>query len=215
MDKKVLKTTEEIYQRIEEIYKNESGKKFITHLIRSFFPVDKATFIWDKKDDKPIFCCISGIELTSKGEAMQAMLDTTPEEFGAYLKQAFTINTETQEPGEVMVPQTIEHPVRKKLGEKILGIESAESDKYICKEVHQQLYNFYANNLLRGDGHMNWLGKRMVADRVIENLKSENNITPEEEKVIDKRINKPHKVTFGDLTVLQQLKEKLEKEEKK
>lgn len=212
MAAKVLTTPEEIYQKIEEIYKTESGKKFITHLIRSFFPMDKATYIWDKKDNKPIYCCISGIELTSKGEAFQAIQDTTPEEFAEFLKKAFVISTDEN---KVEESEPIVHPLRKRLGDKILGIESAESDKYICKEVHQQLYNFYANNLLHGDSHMNWLGKRMMADRVVTNLKAENKITPEEEKVVNKNINKPHKVTLGDLGVLQQLKEKLEKEEKK
>jgi len=46
-------------------------------------------------------------------------------------------------------------------------------------------------------------------------MKAENKITPEEEKALDKRINKPYKVTLGDMGVLQGLKEKLEKEEKK
>jgi len=209
MSKKILTTPEEIYQKIEEIYQTENGKKFISHLIKSFFPVDKALYIFDKKD-KPIFCCISGIELVSKGEVMQMTLETSPEEFSEYLKKSFVIATEDKEkPVEPIV-----HPVIKKLNGRIFGIESAESDKYICKEVHQQLYNFYANHLLSGDSHMSWLGKRMVANRVVESLKADNKITPEEEKAVNKNIDKPHKITLGDLGVLQQLKEKLEKEGK-
>ena len=146
MSKKVLITPEEIYQKIEEIYQAENGKKFISHLIKSFFPTDKALYIFEKKD-KPIFCCISGIELVSKEEVMQMTFDTSPEEFGEYMKKTFTITTEEEEKKQ----EQVVHPVVKKLNGRILGVESAESDKYICKEVHQQLYNFYANHILHGD----------------------------------------------------------------
>ena len=54
----------------------------------------------------------------------------------------------------------------------------------------------------------------MVANRAIESLKSDNKITPEEEKIVNKNIDKPQKMTLGDFGVLQQLKEKLEKQEK-
>ena len=213
MEEKILTEPDEIYKKIEEIYSTESGKKFITHLIRSFFPVDKASFIWDKKD-KPIFCCISGIGLISKEESMQAVFDTSPEEFSKFFKKALRINIE-EEGALEETQEPIVHPAIKKLGGKILGIESAESDKFICKEVHQQLYNFYGNKLLRGDNHMNWVGKRMMADRVVASLKTENKITPQEEKAVNKNINKPHKITLGDIDVLKKLKEKLDKEEAK
>jgi hypothetical protein len=211
MTEKILTEPEEIYRKIEEIYNTEKGKKFITHLIRSFFPIGKSDFIWEKKD-KPIFCCITGIGLVSKDEAAQAMFDVTPEEFSKYMKKAFIISTEET---SVEKQEPIVHPAIEKLDGKILGIESPESDKFICKEVYQQLYNFYVNKLLCGDSHINWLGKRMMADGVVKNLKSENKITPEEEKAVNKNINKPHKITLGDMGVLQQLKDKLEREEKK
>ena len=209
---KVLKTPEEIYQKIEEVYKTEKGKKFIAHLIRSFFPTDKTDYIWEKKP-KPIFCCVSGVELTSKSEAMEAMFNTTPEEFGSYLKKAFVINT--NEGMEEESKETIVHPAIEKLNGKILGIESPESDKFICKEVQQQLYNFYASEILKGNGHMNWLAKRIMTDRIVVELKNNNQITPQEEKIVDKKVNKPHKITLGDMSVLQQLKEKMEKSENK
>ena len=34
-------TDQEIFEKIEKTYATDGGKKFITHLIRSFFPVDK------------------------------------------------------------------------------------------------------------------------------------------------------------------------------
>lgn len=149
-------------------------------------------------------CCITGDSLISKDEAFQAMMDTSPEEFMNYLRSSF--DPENKEP--------VEHPVRKKLGKKILGIECKTSDKFLCKQSFDQLYNFYATKLLKGDGHMNWLAKRMMAEAGISGLrKTGTDITENEEKTVMKKIDKPKRVTFGDLEVLQQLRAKLSKEE--
>jgi len=209
MSEKILTTPEEIYQKIEETYATEGGKKFITHLIRSFFPVNKAEFVWDKKE-KPMVCCVSGIGLVSKADVWDTMQSITPDEFCKDLKMGLGIATEENPNPEPFQPILV-----KKLNGRILAVESKESDKFLCKEAHQQLYNFYCNKLLHGDGHMNWLGKRMMADSAVKNMQAENRITPEEVKVVNKNINKPHKLTLGDLGVLQGLKEKMEKEEKK
>lgn len=206
MSKQILKTSEEIYKKIEEIYKDEKGKKFITHLIKSFFPIDKAKYIFFKKDG--MVCCISGIGLVSKEEVCQKMMETSADEFGEFFKSSLKIDTSKD--GDDLKEEVVEHPVIKKLNGKVLGIESADSNKFICKDVHEQLYNFYANNLLSGDKHMSWVGKRMMADRVIDNMKSNKEISTTEEKVLNKQINKPHKVTLGDLNVLQKLKDKME-----
>lgn len=195
-------TDEQIYQKLEKTYESEGGKKFISHLLRSFFPVHKSEFIWEKKA-KPIRCCITGDQLISKDEAFQAMVDTTSEEFMEYLKASF-------DPEKAPV----EHPVKKKLGKKILGIECKDSDKYLCKQAFDQLYNFYASKLLSGDGHMSWLAKNMMAEAGIKSLKKEIGMTEKEEKVVKKTVNQPKKMTLGDLGVLQELKDKLQKQEK-
>jgi len=209
MSEKVLTTPEEIYQKIEDTYATEGGKKFIIHLIRSYFPIGKADYVWDKKD-KPMVCCISGVGLVSKGDIWETMQNITPEEFSKDLMMKFELATEENPNPEPYKPVLV-----KKLDGRILGLETKESDKFMCKEAYQQLYNFYCNKVLCGDGHMNWVGKRMMVDSVVKNMKEEDRITPQEEKVVNKNANKPHKLTLGDLGVLQGLKEKMEKEEKK
>ena len=194
-------TDEQVFQKLEKMYETEGGKKFIGHLLRSFFPVNKSEYVWEKKE-KPMRCCITGDNLISKDEAFQATMEVTPEEFMEYLKASF--NPENTEP--------VEHPIKKKLGKKILGIECKSSDKFLSTQAFKQLHNFYATKLLKGDGHMNWLSKRMMAEAGISGMrKSGVEITENEEKTVIKKIDKPKKVTFGDLEVLKQLKEKLSK----
>lgn len=191
-------TDEQIFKKLEKMYESEGGKKFISHLIRSFFPVHKSEFIWEKKD-KPMKCCITGDSLLSKDEIFQSVMDMSPDDFANYLKISF--DPENQEP--------VEHPIRKKLGNKILGIECKSSDKLLCKQAFDQLYNFYATKLINGDGYMNWLSKRMMAEAGISSFRdSGTNITKTEEKTIIKSIDKPRKTTFGDLEVLKQLLDK-------
>ena len=194
-------TDSQIAEKLEKTYEAEGGKKFISHLIRSFFPVDKSQYIWEKKA-APVKCCITGDKLISKDEAFQAMMDTTPEEFVAYLKAS-------------MNPENIaiEHPIRKKLGNKILGIECKGSDKCLSKQAFDQIFNFYAKKLLQNDGHMNWLAKKMIAESGLATAKKKVNVTQSEEKAVYKSINKPSKTTLGDMDALKSLRDKLIKEE--
>lgn len=199
-------TDEQIFEKLETTYETEGGRKFIGHLLRSFFPVGKSDFMWEKRE-KLARCCLTGDPLVSRNEVFEAIRDTTPEEFSEHLR--YSIDPENKE--------AVEHPTRKKLGAKILGIECKGSDKLLCKQAYDQLYNFYASKLLSGDGHMNWLAKRMMAAEGLKSAKKRGiMITDKEEKAVTKRINKPRKTaTFGDLQALQDLKAKFEAEEKK
>jgi len=200
-------TEEQIYQKIEKIYNSEKGKGFITHLLRSFFPVGKGTFIWDTNEMEEPKCCITGKKLIGKSEAMGAMLKTTPEEFSKHLRVSLDLGGDEEEKKKYM-----EHPAKKHLPKgAVLGIECEKSDKLLCQDAYEQLYNFYATKLLHGDKHMNWLAKNMRAKETIKLMKENGvDITQTEEKTVIKKINKPQKTTFGDLEVLQNLKNKLE-----
>ena len=90
-------TDKEIYSKIEEIYNSQKGKGFITHLLRNFFPADKAQFAWDKPEKKRMICCITGDKLCSKFELMGAHLKITPKEFAEYIKSTFTADAKPLE----------------------------------------------------------------------------------------------------------------------
>src|SRR5690606_2509537 len=68
----------EIYSRIENTYNSETGKNFITHLLRSFFPTHKAFQVIFKpeKEGKEVklVCCITNEKLNSRDEMMEKVL---------------------------------------------------------------------------------------------------------------------------------------------
>jgi hypothetical protein len=196
-------TDKEIYSKIEEVYKTEGGKKFITHLLRNFFPVNKSQFSFFKPEKKRMVCCITGQKLCSKEDLFAAHMEVTPEEFGEYMKSVF-------DPEK----KPVEHPVRKKLGNKILAVECEGSDKLLCQASFDQLYNFYATELLHGNKHMSWLGKDMIRKESVSHWQKLGIVeNAEEEEVIRKAVNKPAKLSLGDLDVLKNLKVKLEASE--
>ena len=193
-------TEKEIYSKIEGIYNSDKGKGFITHLLRNYFPANKAQFSWSTPKKKRMVCCITGTKLCSKDDLMAAHLDIGPTEFAEYMKKALD-----PEAGHV------EHPMMKKIGKKVLAVESKDSDKLLCQQAWQQLYNFYASELLKGNKHMHWLGKSIIKEAGIGIMKKETESrwqklglaeTPEEEKALREKINKPAKQVLGDIDSL-------------
>lgn len=195
---------EEVYKKIEQIYSTEKGRGFITHLLRSYFPVGKGEYIWDQQKDTK--CAITGVNLVGKADIFVAMNDVKPEEITEQLLSRLDLSGEEK---------PVENPILKRLPKNsVLGVESPESDKKLSVIAFQQLYNFYCTRLLSDDKHISWLAKNMRAKETISSARNNGvDITKTEEKVILKKVNKPKTTTFGDLAVLQQLKEKLEKEE--
>lgn len=200
-----------VFEKIEETYKTEKGKKFITHLIRSFFPVGKGTYLMSSElTKKRLRCCITGTRLVGKLDLVGAMYKVTPEEFGEYIRSTLDLGEDKE---KNTVP--LDHPAKKHLPNgAVLGIECKDSDKLICQSVYEQLYNFYATRLLQDDGHMRWLANSMMAKEGIKNLKKGGvNIKKKEERVLMKKINKSASISLGDLDVLRQLKDKIDKKD--
>lgn len=199
-------TEEQIYKKISDTYNSEKGKGFIIHLIRSFFPVHKSTYVLESTD-KAMKCCITEQGLISKGEVIRLQLDGGVDEFIKHIKDTVRAETEGKEKPE--------HPLKEKLDGRVLAIGCEGSDKYLCQDSLEQLSNFITNELLRGNKHIDWLIRQEQGKEMINHMKEKKIIeTQQEEKVIKKAIDKPKGMTLGDLGVLQQLKEKLEKDEK-
>jgi hypothetical protein len=190
----------EIYSKIEEIYATEKGKKFISHLLKSFFPAKNSQYIADSKNKK-MRCCITGTPLVSRSQIMGAVMKVTPEEFSNFLRQGLNL-------GEGADQISPEHPVKRHLPNgAVLGIQCKDSNKYICQPAYQQLYNFLATRLLQGDKNISWLANKIVPKDVYDDIKS----SPYREAI--EKNNKPSSMKLGELSILQQLKEQLQKEE--
>lgn len=202
----------EIFSKIEEIYQSknkegkETGKHFISHLLRSFFPVGKAQRVLDIPE-KPMKCAITGQKLFAIGELWNAM---HTEEF----KSNFLINVKASlDPDK----EKRVNPFAKIANGRVVALTGEKTDKYLCQEAYEELYNWYATKILTGDSHINWLAKDMRKQAVISVVREKLPDT-EDQKKIDRAVQilkKPKKATLslGDLSTLQELHEKLKLQE--
>lgn len=206
-------TQEEITSKIRDIYNSEKGKGFITHLLRSFFPINKAHYLmFDMEDEKgnpkPMKCCITGVELFSKGSKLQIVLNNHEHTFKNFIDRTIQAMDETR----VVDPEAerITTEVKEKLNSMPMAVTSEESDKLMSEEAFQALQNFYFTELLRGNKHINWISNNQKANWIVESAKKDGLVsTKKEEKVVHKAVEHA-KMSLGDLDVLQQLKKKFE-----
>lgn len=102
-----------------------------------------------------------------------------------------------------------ENPIKTNLKGKVLAVTSKDSDKYLCKDAFEQLLNFYQTEILRGNKHLNWLAMNERTTEGINYLKEKKVIeTKEEEKVVKKNIEKPHKINQTEVEMLEELQKK-------
>jgi len=205
------KHEQEIFDKIEEIYNSvdksgsPKGKNFVTHLMRAYFPVGKCQRVLDVPE-KSMKCAITGQKLFAVGELWNEMQN--PEFFKSMTKSMIArIDPEAEK---------VENPMAKIANGRVIGLTGEKTDTYLCQEAYQQLYNWMATKLLTGDKHINWVMKSMRSKEMVNHIKK---VLPEEEnkplvKRAEQLANHPKKATLGDLSILQQIKEKMEAKEK-
>lgn len=194
-------TENEINKRLDEMYRGEKSKKFLTHLIKSYFPTDKAEKVFNKPEGK-FRCAITNSPLISVNEAYE--IATTKEYFDsmlAHIKSGFS-----DKKGK------LEHPSVEAFGNRKMGLTSKDTDTFLSMPVYPIFYNWLVKKLLSGDKYIN---------DIVGSMKS--NMFPKKEVVKSNKENEPKKEekkkeeikvpTFGDFDVLKELKKKMEENE--
>jgi hypothetical protein len=203
---------DEIVKKIEEIYTSKNkegkptGKNFITHLLRAYFPVGKAQRVLDVPA-KPMKCAITGQKLFAVGEIWNAMQNP---DFFKDMTKSMIIHLDPE-------AEKVESPLVKVAKGRVLAITGEKTDTYLCQESYQALYNWYVDKILRDDKHIAWVMKDM-RNKVIINSVRERLPEAEDQKKIDrleKIAQRPKRATMslGDLSALQELQEKLKQQE--
>lgn len=136
---------EEIYKKIEEIYNTEKGKPFIIHLVRSFLPINRSTFMLSNPKNKKMKCAVTGTPLVSKGDLFKFNVENVDEIF--------------KNISDRLLGKTTENIVVDNFKGKLFAIECENSDKVVCLQVVQQLYNFTCTELLKGNKNIEFVLK--------------------------------------------------------
>lgn len=204
-------TQDEIVQKIEDIYISKSkdgkptGKNFITHLIRAYFPVGKIQKVWESPN-KNLKCAITGYGLCTIDDAFTAL-------HGEGMDAKLVEHLSSWAKGN----DVTEHPLKTELKGKVIAYTGQKTDTVMCLESVQAFIVWTQNKILSGDKHLSWVMGDMKRKEVIKTIKEKLPNKEDQEKiaVLEKISKKPQRATMslGDLTVLQQLKEKLKVQE--
>lgn len=203
---------DQIIKKIEEIYQGKNkdgkptGKNFITHLLRAYFPQGKASRVLDIPE-KPMKCAITGQKLFAIGEIWNEMQNP---EFFKNMTNSMIANIT---PGA----DKVEHPIAKIANGRVVGITGENTDTYLCQESYEALFNWYADKILRGDKHISWVIKDMRVKSAIQSVR-EKLPEAEDQKKIDRAeqiLKHPKRATMslGDIAALKELQEKLKLKE--
>jgi hypothetical protein len=207
-----------IVEKIEEIYTskdksgNQTGKNFISHLVRSYLPTNKVEKAVSSSGKK-MRCAITGRPLCSLSDVEKAV---NSDEFMTEFKKEilYTLNPENNNKGP-------EHPIKKAINGKQLGITGNKTNTFLSIEAYEELTNWVFDKIVKGDKHLEWVIRDMGNKPLIQYL---NSLLPKPEKKENKNFKKEKskaprvyttqtnasKSTLGDLSALQELKKKLE-----
>jgi hypothetical protein len=173
------------YEKIESLYKEPKSKGFITHLLRSFFPIGKASELFSRPNDKTTLkCAITGVSLCSKEDKINVVLsvkDDLVDDMIQSMKTAFSNKPHTPSENVTAISKTF--------NDMSVAVSSPNSDKYLSEEAYKELYNFYATQILKGDKNIAWIAKNEIAKQRISNLENYGvSFTPKEKKVVHKAV---------------------------
>jgi len=185
----------DIFEKIEEMYNEEKPKKFILHLVSSYFPLGKAEKIIENPG-KTIRCSLCYIKLVSINEMLEGVnSEAFKKNFMDHLSTLF-------KEGE----HKAEHPMKKFIGKRKIGIRGQNTDSSLCPECYKELFSWLTKKLISGDKQLEQVNKKMVKRK------------PDKPKDKTKKPKSKFKpqlktATFGDIKELQELKEKFNKKE--
>lgn len=178
---------EQVYKKIEEIYNTEKGKGFITHLIRSFFPVNRSNYMISRNEKKAMFCSLTRKPLMTKDDVLKLQLGNSEQVFKSF---SVSINEDDNE---------------KPLDGKVLAVECENSTKLLSIVAYKQLYMFITDEIGKGNKHIGFV----INDERKKEINKNKPTKEVEKKVIHRATTK-----LGDMDALSKLKQKLEQEGK-
>lgn len=202
---------DEIITKIEEIYQSKNkegkatGKSFITHLVRAYFPVNKIGKIWDSPKNN-LKCAITGYNVCTIEDAFKALHSDG-------MDKKMLDHMKAWGKGEAIE----ESPMKAELKGKVIGYTGQNTDTVLCLDAVQAFIVWVQNKILHGDNHISWILNDMRKSQQISLIRTKLP-DPEDQKRIDileKASKHPKRATMslGDMSALQVLQAKLKAQE--
>jgi len=196
---------------VEKLYDDPKSKGFVNHLIRAYLPINKPKKVWEFPDSKKSYKCnVCGHSLIDLGTVLGRMYTSEDYMKDTIEQMRKELQGEKIEREDRAIIKHITHGA-------IQAWQGEKTTTFLCADCIKDLLDMVTTGILRDDKNIVWITRSMQREQVFDHFKSSPVVTnPEKEKLneIHKRADQK-KMTFGDLQVLQDLKQRMEKEETK
>jgi len=182
---------------------NDPKKRmFIGHLVNAYLPIHKSHNAWDSVPDKSCECCFCRQHLFTAADFIRITKNTSSKLLD-YFKACIE-------------DTPMEHPVLSYFKGKKRAITGEETTTLMCEDCFKTFINWAFDQILRGDGYLNWTVNQMkkkeiiiAVDRFVE--KNPDKISTEKVNIAKKTINKYPKAnqTLAENQALKELYEKM------
>lgn len=198
----------ELFDKLNQMWDDDKSRKFLSHLVRNFLPVNKAKYVVFGEDNtEDLKCCLSGEKVHTKADMTGFLLKHSDQ-----LTNHMLDSMKAMAKGEPEPP----HPLAEYKGTFNLAIRCDGSDKIMSEQVYLNFVDWVLTKMLT-DNHMSWIARDMRNKNTADHLgKYASNDT--ENKVVrkvEKHARSKSGLTLGDMDVLKQLSEKMKSEESK
>jgi hypothetical protein len=186
---------EDIFKKLDEIYKTEKARGFFNHLVRAYFPDNKVEKIFVKPKGS-FKCVITKEKLTCVNKILSGVKEeSVRNDLFDYMHNMFK-------------PNAIEESkVKDLIGDNHLAIQGTKTTSYMSSKTYVVFYEWVINKFKSGDKHIGWLLKGIDKNTFIKVDKAADNKGKSDSSYASNSAT----YTLGDLNVLQQLKDKLDK----
>lgn len=199
---------------VQKLYAEPKAKGFVNHLIGAYMPIYKSTKVWNFKSGQKHKCNVCGQALLDIQEAFNNLVQNDEK-----LREEFTPFLLKQVNGEEV--RLEEHPFYKYVTKgKVQAWTGKKTDTVLCQSCIRDLLDLVQTGLIMDDKNIVWRVNKLKREGVFDTFKESPDLEKKEKKQveqIEKRVERsPDKkiTTFGDLKVLQDLKAKMESNDK-
>lgn len=175
---------EQFQEKLDELLANPKTKNFINHLVKNYIPINKIYKVEETPNKKDFKCVITKKDVIS---------------YEHFLKTNESLTSDS----------TIKYPIME-LPDSDLALQGQNTDTYMSYTSYKQFYNWVVNCVINHNKHILWLLGDINRKEFINQFKGVDNKTQiNNNKSYKKEVNERSMFVLGDLSVLQELKNKM------
>jgi len=192
---------------IQKLYDDPKSKNFVNHLIRAYLPINKPKKVWEFGANTSHKCNVCGHSLIDLETVIGRIMISKDYMTDTIDQMRRELEGEKIEREDRAVIKHITHGA-------IQAWQGEKTTTYLCADCIKDLVDMVTTGILMGDKNIIWITKSMQRDEVFTHMKSSPVVTNREKEKLDEihKRAEQKKMTFGDLQILKDLKDRMMEE---